>query len=166
MPDYYWPLWRPVIGRDTFSALAPVLGPWRKDWLCYPLPLFTAVSTIPNMWHSSCYCMRRSWQTKFGGLSLNQLVAVGIYAAGVCEVHSSSMGDEDLDRVCLVDVNGTPSLRLSVLGSFALKSPPCVQLPRWQLRHAAVWAVSRCWHECDFVCHRCWRLFFFPLQAI
>ena len=23
-PDHYWPLWRPVIGRDTFSALAPV----------------------------------------------------------------------------------------------------------------------------------------------
>ena len=25
-PDYYWPLWRPAIGRDTFSVLAPVLG--------------------------------------------------------------------------------------------------------------------------------------------
>ena len=25
--DYHWLLWRTVIGRDTFSALAPVLGP-------------------------------------------------------------------------------------------------------------------------------------------
>ena len=27
MPDYCWPLWRPVIGRDAFSSVAPVLGP-------------------------------------------------------------------------------------------------------------------------------------------
>ena len=29
-PSYRWLLWRPVFGGDTFSALAPVLGPERK----------------------------------------------------------------------------------------------------------------------------------------
>ena len=32
------------------------------------------VSMIANMWHSSCHCLRHSWLTKFGVLSLNQLV--------------------------------------------------------------------------------------------
>ena len=32
-----------MIGRDTFSALAPVL-----NWLCHPLSLFMAVSMVPN----------------------------------------------------------------------------------------------------------------------
>ena len=73
---YYWPLWRSVIGRDTISVLAPVLGPWQKKKLCHPLPLFMAVSMIVNtaMWHSSCWCMRHSWLTKFGVLCLNKLV--------------------------------------------------------------------------------------------
>ena len=62
--------WRPVTGRDTFSALAPVLGPSQKNGLCHPLPLFMAVSMIPNMWHSSCYCMRQSWLTKIGVICL------------------------------------------------------------------------------------------------
>ena len=72
MPDYHGPLWRPVIGLDKFSALAPVLGPW----LCHPHPLqlFMAVSMIPNnMWHSSC-CIACgiliSWLTKFATLML------------------------------------------------------------------------------------------------
>ena len=30
MPDYYWSIWWPVIVRDTFLALAPVLGPQQK----------------------------------------------------------------------------------------------------------------------------------------
>ena len=42
-----------MIGRDAFSVLAPVLGPYKKKWLCHPLPRFMAVSTIPNMWHRS-----------------------------------------------------------------------------------------------------------------
>ena len=41
-------VWRPVIGRDTFMALAPVLGPSQKNWLCRPLPRFMAVSSIPE----------------------------------------------------------------------------------------------------------------------
>ena len=48
---------------------------WTKNWLCPPLPLFVAVSMIPNMLHSSGYCMRYSWLTEFGVLLLNQLVA-------------------------------------------------------------------------------------------
>ena len=38
-----------MIGRDTFSALAPVLGSFQKNWLGHPLPLFMAVSMIPNI---------------------------------------------------------------------------------------------------------------------
>ena len=34
----YWPLWTPVIGRDTVSAQAPVLGPYKKNWLFHRLP--------------------------------------------------------------------------------------------------------------------------------
>ena len=37
-----------MIGRDTFSALTPVLGPLQKNWLCHPLPLLVAVSMIPR----------------------------------------------------------------------------------------------------------------------
>ena len=33
-----------------------------------------AVSIIPIMWHSSCYCMRHSWLTKIGVSCLNQLI--------------------------------------------------------------------------------------------
>ena len=33
-----------------------------------------AVSMILNMWHSSWYCIRHSWLTKFGASCLNQLV--------------------------------------------------------------------------------------------
>ena len=47
MPHYYWPLWRSVIGRDTFSPLAQALGPSTKFWLSHPLPLSMGVSTIP-----------------------------------------------------------------------------------------------------------------------
>ena len=53
---------RLVIGRHTFSALAS-------------LPLFTAVSMIPNMWHSRCHCVRHSCVTILGVISLNQLVS-------------------------------------------------------------------------------------------
>ena len=37
-----------MIGLDTFSALAPVLGPPTKK-LATPLPLFMAVSMIPKI---------------------------------------------------------------------------------------------------------------------
>ena len=63
-----------MIGRDTSSALAPVVGPKQKHWLCHPAPLFVAVSMMSNMWPSSCCWGRHSWLTKFGVLSLNQLV--------------------------------------------------------------------------------------------
>ena len=32
------------------------------------------VSMIPNLWHSSRYRKRRSWLTKFGSFTLDQLV--------------------------------------------------------------------------------------------
>ena len=73
---YYRPLWRPAIGRDTFSGLAPVLGPQQKSWLCHPIPLFMAVSMMQNTWHSSGYCTRHSWLTKLGVIRLNQVVVL------------------------------------------------------------------------------------------
>ena len=33
-----------------------------------------SASRFLGMWHSSCYCMRHSWLTKFGVICLNQLV--------------------------------------------------------------------------------------------
>ena len=78
MRDYYWPLWRPVIGRDTLSVLAPVLGPQQKNWLYHPLPLLMAVSMVPNIWHSSCFCMRHSWLTTFGGYAWTSSYLPGI----------------------------------------------------------------------------------------
>ena len=45
-----------------------------KSWLWHPLPLFMAISMIPNMWHSIFSCMRHSWTTEFGVWCLNQLV--------------------------------------------------------------------------------------------
>ena len=35
-----------------------------------------SASRFLGMWHSSCYCMRHSWLTKFGVICLNQLVFV------------------------------------------------------------------------------------------
>ena len=76
MPDYYWRLWRPVIGRHIFGASARPRSltkntgyvtlfhcSWRSAWY-----------QLPGMWRSSCNCLRHSWLTKFGVLCLNQLV--------------------------------------------------------------------------------------------
>ena len=48
-----WSTWKrllqkkwPVIDRDTFSKLAPVLDLDEKNWICRPLPLFIAISMI------------------------------------------------------------------------------------------------------------------------
>ena len=71
---YGCPLRRPVIRRNTFSALAPFLVCQPKSWVCHLLPLFMAVGMIPTLWHSSGCCMRHLWLTKFGVLCLNQLV--------------------------------------------------------------------------------------------
>ena len=62
MPIYYWPLLRSVIGRDTFSTPAPVLGPeqktagyvtlshcsWRSAWY-QTCDIRVAVFTLLNM---------------------------------------------------------------------------------------------------------------------
>ena len=66
-PYYYWPLLRPVIGRDTFLALAPSLrGPFNNKTVSVTLfHMLMAVRTVPNMLHSSCYCFRYSWLTNF-----------------------------------------------------------------------------------------------------
>ena len=83
-PGHYWPFWRPVVGEDKLSPLSPVLGPEQKNWLCHRLTLlFMAVSRILNMWHSSGYCMRHSRRTKFGTITLNQLVHTVYYMSSV-----------------------------------------------------------------------------------
>ena len=68
----------PVVGGDAFSALALVLGPEQKNWLCHPLPLLTAISMMINMWHSSCYFRRHSGGPNFlgGAIHSNQLVCM------------------------------------------------------------------------------------------
>ena len=43
-----------------------------------------AVSMIPNIWHSSCYCVRHSWLTKFGVISC---AWTSSYTAVVTAVH-------------------------------------------------------------------------------
>ena len=49
---------------------AHIFGASASPRLCHPFPLFMAVRMIPNMWHSRCYCIRHSWLTKFGGVTL------------------------------------------------------------------------------------------------
>ena len=39
----------PVVGGDTFSPLAPILGPEKKEWPYHPLLLFVGVNMVPNM---------------------------------------------------------------------------------------------------------------------
>ena len=58
---YYWPLWRSqwLVGNIFGTNANP--RSITKKWLFHPLPLFMAVSMIPNMWHPSCYYMRHSW---------------------------------------------------------------------------------------------------------
>ena len=82
-PDYYWHIWRPVIGWGTLSALA-VLN--KKIWIeiCRPLSPFMAVSMIPYTWHSSCDCVRHSWLTKSGAMCLNHLVTSIITGHSPC----------------------------------------------------------------------------------
>ena len=36
-PDRFWPFCRPVVGGDTCSSLASILGPAKKMWPCHPL---------------------------------------------------------------------------------------------------------------------------------
>ena len=38
-PDFFWPFWWPVVGGDTFSSLAPILGPVRKMVMSHSLKL-------------------------------------------------------------------------------------------------------------------------------
>ena len=59
-------LFEVLVGRDIFSAITPVQGPYKTERLCHPLPLFMAAGTLPNMWHSSCFRMRCLWLTTFG----------------------------------------------------------------------------------------------------
>ena len=68
-----WPSWRPVVGRDTFSLLAPALDPRLKK-LATPSFWPDPACMIPNMWHSRRNCKRHSWLTKLGSFSLDQLV--------------------------------------------------------------------------------------------
>ena len=60
-PYCCWPFWRPVVGGDTCSSLAPTLRPQLKDRLYHHLAMFMAVSMMPNTCHPSRYCKRRSF---------------------------------------------------------------------------------------------------------
>ena len=105
-PDLSWPFWRPAaVGGDTFSSVAPVLGPEQRNWLlCHPLPLFimtVSMSLLINMWLSSRWCMtvsmsllinmwlsrrwckRHSCGREFPSFNLNQLVSVPDFVLNV-----------------------------------------------------------------------------------
>ena len=65
-----------MVGRDTFSALAPTLGRYQKNCLCDPLPLFMAFSMIPKyvtfeLLLRSAFVAGVDWGLRLG---LNQLV--------------------------------------------------------------------------------------------
>ena len=49
LSDHFWPFWWCVVGGDTFSPLAPVLGT-EKKWPCHLL-MFMGVSVMLNTWH-------------------------------------------------------------------------------------------------------------------
>ena len=140
MPGYYWPLWRLVIGQDTFSALALILGPLTKELVMSPS--FTVQTwrsawyqVLRSMWHSSCYCMRHSWLTKFGVSCLNQLVGWNAFACY---------------SISLIITN-----YYSSVGFIALSTEPLSQ--RWLsgLMSCAVWPTkdmfSSSWNLIDFV---------------
>ena len=66
-------LW--LVGHVFAASASPRFG--TKKVAMSPLPLlFMAFMMIPNMLHSSCYCVRHSWLTQFGVFSLNQPVPV------------------------------------------------------------------------------------------
>ena len=76
-PHRYWPFWRPLVGRDTISPLAPhPKGPQQKK-SCF-VALFRcswrSVWYGLNTWHSSRLRDRHSWLTKCGSFTVNQLV--------------------------------------------------------------------------------------------
>ena len=66
-----------MIGRDTFSVLAPVLGPQQKKWICHPS------STVHGGQHDTKYVtfellMHAAFVAdEIGGVMLEQLVAGG-----------------------------------------------------------------------------------------
>ena len=75
-PDHPSLFSRTVIGRGTFPALAPVLGPEQKK---LAMSLFCTVHggqyDIEYVTSEQLsYCMRHSWRTKLGAIILNQVV--------------------------------------------------------------------------------------------
>ena len=72
--DLFEGLWL-VGSRETFSAKGGSPKSLTKELaVSASSTVFMAVSMIPNVWHSSCCCMRHSWLTKFGVIRLTHLV--------------------------------------------------------------------------------------------
>lgn len=60
---YCWPFWRPVVGRDASSLLAPAILQVTCDYLGHPLLLFRGqydTEYCCGMRHSSICCTRHS----------------------------------------------------------------------------------------------------------
>ena len=82
MSSSFWNAWLLLTSLKACDCSGHIVGGsasptslTKKLAICHPLPLFMAVSMIPNMWPSSCDCMRHSWSaTKFEVIRLNQLV--------------------------------------------------------------------------------------------
>ena len=97
-PDHCWPFWRPVVGGDTLSPLAPALGPEQKTGDVTLFPLFMAVRMILNMWRSSGHYMRHSWLTHFRAFCPNQPVPSVSHGIGLLLV---ALGCSALPRPAL-----------------------------------------------------------------
>ena len=78
------------VGTRFRHCIAAVLGPERKNGLCYPLPLlFMAVGMIRNVRHSSSDCMRHSWLTQFGVFCLNQPASIVVAFLPNCRSYAA-----------------------------------------------------------------------------
>ena len=77
-PDCYSPFWWPVVGRDTFSLLAPAPGRHLKNGLCHGL-CHVLCDLLLFMVASRRYCKQRSWVTSFRMFALNQLVPCSMF---------------------------------------------------------------------------------------
>ena len=55
-PDRFGPYWWPVVGGDTFSSLALILGPVKKKWPCRPL--YNLLLAGENMMPKCVHCAR------------------------------------------------------------------------------------------------------------
>ena len=126
-PDRFWPYWWPVVGGDTFSSLAPILGPVKKNG------------------HVALFKMYCSWgrnDAKMCRLCRRYLWEGGIYASSYQPRHRNTRERTDLAlRSKSTGNNTTLVARQEMHDRIALMSFLC-RFPSW----AYVWRWCRCCH--------------------